>query len=286
MVEDMQLRGLATKTQQAYAHAVKQLAEHYGKSPEQISEDELRQYFLHLRNVKQVSNSTFSVALSGIKFLYQQTLRREWKTLELVRPVREKKLPVVFSQAEVRRVLSCIHRPHYRVCLSTIYACGLRVREGVYLQVQDIDNEHMQVHVRQPTRSEEGHGKRLKRGKERYVPLPVSTLRMLRQYWAMHRHPRWLFPSPNGAHKPMSVSGVQRCFRAALQESGVQKKGSVHTLRHSYATHLLEAGVNLRVIQAYLGHSSPKTTAIYTHLTRAVEALAAEAINRVMGDLR
>ena len=286
MIEDMQLRGLAIKTQQAYTHAVKQLAEHHGKSPEQISEEELRQYFLHLRNVKQVSNSTFSVALCGIKFFYQQTLGREWKTLELVRPVREKKLPVVLSRSEVRRVLSCVHRPHYRICLSTIYACGLRVSEGVYLQLRDIDSEHMQVHVRQPTRSEESHGRRLKRSRERYVPLPVSTLRMLRQYWAMHRHPRWLFPTRDGSDKPMSVSGVQRCFRAALQESGVQKEASVHTLRHSYATHLLEAGVNLRVIQAFLGHSSPKTTAIYTHLTRAVEALAAEAINRVMGDLR
>ena len=275
MIEDMQLRGLTVKTQQAYIHAVKQLAEHYDKSPDRISEEELRQYFLHLKNVRQVSPSTFTVALYGIKFLYQQTLRRDWTTLELARPVREKKLPVVLSRAEVRRVLGRIHRPRYRVCLSTIYACGLRVREGVYLQVQDIDSDRRQVHVRHA-----------KGSKARYVPLPTSTLRMLRQYWGRHRHPVWLFPSPYSGDKPMSVSGVQRCFKAALQESGVHKEATVHTLRHSYATHLLEAGVNLRVIQAYLGHSSPKTTAIYTHLTRAVEELAAEAINRVMGDLR
>lgn len=199
-----------------------------------------------------------------------------------MRPRREKKLPVVLSVAEVRRILGIIRRPRYRACSSTIYACGLRLREGVYLQVRDIDSDRMMVHVQ--------HGKG---AKDRYVPLPVPTLEMLRRYWRTHRHPEWLFPAPtksgvplSTAIKPMSVSGVQRAFKAALQESGIQKEASVHTLRHSYATHLLEAGVNLRVIQAYLGHSSPKTTAIYTHLTRKVEDLAVEAINRVMGDLR
>jgi len=282
MVEDMQLHGLSEKTQEAYVGAVRQLAEHYGKSPQHISDEELRQYFLHLTNVKQLSPSTIRVALYGIKFLFQHTLRKEWPTLDLVRPRREKKLPVVLSVAEVRQILGIIRRPRYRVCLSTIYACGLRVSEGVHLQVRDIDSDRMMVHVR--------HGKG---AKDRYVLLPVPTVEMLRCYWRTHRHPEWLFPAPtksgvplSTATKPMSVSGVQRAFKAALQESGIQKDASVHTLRHSYATHLLEVGVNLRVIQAYLGHSSPKTTAIYTHLTRKAEDLAAEAINRVMGDLR
>jgi integrase/recombinase XerD len=281
MVEDMQLRGLSEKTQEAYVRAVRQLAEHYGKSPDCISEEELRQYFLYLRNEQRVSSSTFTVALCGIKFFYQQTLRQAWPTLDLVRPLREKKLPVVLSKAEVCRILGRIHRPRYRVCLSTIYSCGLRLREGVHLQVSDIDSDRMMIHVR--------HGKG---AKDRYVPLPVCTLEMLRGYWVTHRHPVWLFPAPfpagvplSAATKPMSVSGVQRCFKAALQESGLQKRATVHTLRHSYATHLLEAGVNLRLIQAYLGHSSPQTTAIYTHLTREAEDLAAEAINRVVGDL-
>jgi integrase/recombinase XerD len=282
MVEDMQLRGLSEETQEAYVRAVRQLAEHYGKSPQRISDEELRQYFLHLTNVKQLSSSTIKVALYGIKFLFQHTLRKEWPTLDLVRPRREKKLPVVLSVAEVRQILGIIRRPRYRVCLSTIYACGLRLREGVHLQVRNIDSDRMMVHVQ--------HGKG---AKDRYVPLPVPTLEMLRRYWRTHRHPEWLFPAPtksgvplSTATKPMSVSGVQRAFKAALQESGIQKDASVHTLRHSYATHLLEAGVNLRVIQAYLGHSSPQTTAIYTHLTRKAEDLAAKAINRVMGDLR
>jgi integrase/recombinase XerD len=282
MVEDMQLRGLSEETQEAYVRAVRQLAEHYGKSPQRISDEELRQYFLHLTNVKQLSSSTIKVALYGIKFLFQHTLRKEWPTLDLVRPRREKKLPVVLSVAEVQRVLGIIRRPRYRVCLSTIYACGLRLSEGVHLQVRDIDSDRMMVHVRK------GKG-----AKDRYVPLPVPTLEMLRRYWCTHRHPEWLFPAPtksgvplSTATKPMSIDGVQRAFKAALQESGIQKKATVHTLRHSYATHLLEAGVNLRVIQSYLGHSSPKTTAIYTHLTRKAKDLAVEAINRVMEELQ
>ena len=282
MIEDLQLRGLSKKTQDAYVRAVRQLAEHYGKSPDRITEEELRQYFLYLKNVKRASRSACTIALCGIKFFYQHTLKREWVTFELVRPPREKKLPVVLSTAEVRRILDCIHRQRYRACLSTIYGCGLRLQEGVHLQVRDIDSDRMQVHVR--------HGKG---AKDRYVPLPVCTLGTLRQYWSTHRHAVWLFPArmrtavpPSTATAPMSVSGVQKTFKAALQESGVQKPATVHTLRHSYATHLLEAGVNLRLIQAYLGHNSPQTTAIYTHVTRDGEDLAAEAIDRVMTNRR
>lgn len=282
MVEDMQLRGLSAKTQEAYVHAVSKLAKHYGKSPQYISDEELRQYFLHLTNVEELAPSTIQVALCGIKFFFQHTLRTDWPTLDLVRPRQEKKLPVVLSVAEVQRVLGCVRKQRYRVCLGTIYSCGLRIREGVHLQVKNIDAERKTVHVQL------GKG-----AKDRYVPLPDHTLAMLRQYWNTHRHPEWLFPIStkpgvplSTAAKPMDVSGVQKCFKVALLESGVQKAATVHTLRHSYATHLLEAGVNLRIIQAYLGHSSPKTTAIYTHLTRKAEDLAVKAIDRVMGDMQ
>lgn len=281
MIEDLQLRSLSAKTQDAYIRAVQQLAEHYRRSPDLITEEELRLYFLYLKNDKHASRSAFTIVLSGLKFFYQHTLRREWATLDLARPAREKKLPVVLSAAEVRLILGCLRRPHYRVCLTTIYSCGLRLREGVYLQVSDIDGDRMMLHVRQ------GKG-----NKDRYVPLPESTLTMLRQYWSTHRHPVWLFPAPTRAGvpqalatQPLDPSGVQRAFKAALQESGVPKAASVHTLRHSYATHLLEAGVNLRLIQAYLGHSSFQTTTRYTHLTREVEAIATDAINRVMTPL-
>jgi integrase/recombinase XerD len=281
MMEDLQLRGLSAKTQDAYLRAVRQLAEHYRKSPDLITEEELRQYLLYLTNEKHASPSAFRIALCGLKFFYERTLHREWATLDLARPVREKKLPVVLSVAEVRQILGCLRRPHYRVCLTTIYSCGLRLQEGVHLQVSDIDSERKMLHVRQ------GKG-----NKDRYVPLPDNTLKMLRDHWSTHRHPVWLFPAPtragvppSSATQPMDASGVQRAFKAALQESGVPKDASVHTLRHSYATHLLEAGVNLRLIQVYLGHSSFQTTALYTHLTREAEAIATDAINRVMAPL-
>lgn len=281
MIEDMQLRSLSENTQIAYVRAVRQLAEYYGKSPQDISEEELRNYFLYLKNEKQVSANTFGVAFYGIKFLFQYTLKIAWPTFDLIQPPRENKLPVVFSTDEVHRLLSCVHSLHYRVCLSTIYACGLRVSEGVSLQVPDIDSDRMVLYVRN------GKG-----DKGRVVPLPKSVLCMLRHYWSTHRNPKWIFPirfrcggNLSTATKPMAADGVRKVFRLALQESGIQKQATVHTLRHSYATHLLESGVNLRIIQAYLGHASPKSTAIYTHLTRKSETMAVAAVDQMAEDL-
>ena len=255
MIEDMQLRGLSEKTQKIYVHAVQQLAEHYGKSPDKIGEEDIRQYFLYLKKIRQIAPSTIRVALGGIKFFYQKTLRRDLKTLDLVRPGQGKRLPVVLSTTEVRQILGHIRRLHYRVCLSTIYACGLRIQEGTHLRIEDIDSNRMLIHVRHT-----------KGDKNRYVPLPQRILDILRRYWATHRHAVWLFPSRDRrgsipeTSTPISNRGVQRAFKAALLESQVKKEATVHTLRHSYATHLLEAGVSLRVIQAYLGHRSTSTT--------------------------
>lgn len=278
MLEDLRLRGFAPKTQEAYLGAVRQLAVHYHKPPDQISEEELRQYFLYLQAVKQVAPSTFTIALTGLKFFFEHTLHRHWPTLALVRPPREKKLPVVLSISEVLQILGCLRQPRYRICLSTIYACGLRLQEGVHLQVGDIDAERQRLHVRQ------GKG-----NKDRAVPLPPYTLELLRDYWRTHRHPVWLFPSPHQTESRreavMDVSGVQRAFRAALAESGVNKPATVHTLRHSWATHLLEAGLNLRIIQGYLGHASPTTTALYIHLTRHSEDQVAKTISQVLSQL-
>jgi integrase/recombinase XerD len=277
MLDDMQLRGLAPKTQEAYATAVRQLADYYGKSPDQISEEELRNYFLYLKNEKQVSRSTCTQALCGIKFFYEQTLGREWRAFALIRPGKEKKLPVVLAVGEVRQILNCLEKLAYRACLGVIYGCGLRLQEGLKLQTSDVDSQRMCLHIR--------HGKG---GKDRYVPLPESVLPLLRAYWLTHRHPILLFPGRSTAKtaaKSMDASGVQRAFKAALQTSGVQKAATVHTLRHSWATHLLEAGVNLRLIQLWLGHNSLQTTAIYTHLTRPAEETAMVAINQLMADL-
>ena len=169
MQADMQLWGLAPKTQAVYLRAVRQLAEYCQKSPDEIDEEELRQFFLYLVTVKQVSRSTWLVTLSGVRFFYKHTIRKEWPTLKLIRPPKERKLPVVLSVNEVRRILGRVRRQSYRVCLGTIYACGLRLGEGVGLQIADIDSDRLQLHIR--------HGKG---GKDRYVPLPERTLAMLR----------------------------------------------------------------------------------------------------------
>jgi site-specific recombinase XerD len=277
MIEDMQLRGLAKRTQESYVRSVRQLAEYYGKCPQEVSEEELRQYFLSMQNERQVSASTVRVNLNGIKFLYDHTLGRKWPLLRLIHPPLEKKMPVVLSVAEVRQVLGCVRRPHYRVCLSTIYSCGLRLLEGVQLQVGQIDSGRMMLHIR-----------RAKGGKERVVPLPERTLDMLREHWRRHRHRVWLFPrvrEGRRATEAMDESGVGRALRAALAESKVSKAATVHTLRHSWATHLLEAGVNLRQIQTWLGHNSLSTTAIYTHVTLKGQGQADKLINELMADL-
>jgi site-specific recombinase XerD len=281
MIECLQLRGLSERTQEAYTRAVRQLSEHYHKSPDQITEEELRQYFLYLKNVKHYARNTTTIAICGLKFFFERTLEKDWTTFNLVRPAPEKKLPVILSPEEVRQILGCLRLPRYRVCLSTIYSCGLRLQEGTNLRVADIDSARQMIHVR--------HGKG---AKDRYVPLPERTLQLLRQYWKQHRNPVLLFPSPGHgevplatATEPMHKSSVQQAFRAALKASGNNKRASVHTLRHSWATHLLEAGVNLRLIQEWLGHSSPATTSVYTHLTVKAEQLGAQAINQLMSDL-
>ena len=271
MIEDMQLHGFAERTQEAYLSAVRQLAKHYRKPPDQIDEEELRGYFLFLKNEKHAARNTCTVALCGIKFFFQHTLGREWKTFDFLRPPREKKLPVVLSVEEVSRILKRVRRYHYRVCLTTIYACGLRLLEGTHLQVSDIDGQRKMLHIHQA-----------KGNKDRYVPLPNACLNMLRHYWCVHRNPVWLFPSRYEIRKPMHESGLQRAFRAAVRESDIHKKATVHTLRHSYATHLLEAGLNLRIIQSYLGHASPATTAIYTHLTSVTQDQSLNTIDELV----
>jgi site-specific recombinase XerD len=282
MLEDLKLHGLAKNTQNLYVQAVRQLAKYCRKPPDQITEEELRQYFLYLTQVKKIAPSTLTVAVCGIRFFYEHTLHRQWTILNLVRSPKEKKLPEVLTIEEVRRILGCVHHLRFKACLSTIYACGLRIQEGTHLQVKDIDSVSEIIHI---------HGG--KGGKDRNVPLPQSILKILRQYWVTHRNPVWIYPSRDKegiyrldtATKPMTVRAVQRAFLGALQESGVTKEATVHTLRHSWATHLYEAGVDLRIIQAYLGHSSPATTSIYTHLTPKTTEPARLTINQVVENL-
>lgn len=281
MIENMQLHGLSEKTQESYVRYVRQLADYHQQSPRQLSEEQVRQFILHLQNEKKVAPATWGVVIAALKFFYHHTVQREWSLFDLLRQRREKKLPVVLSQEEVQRILDCVYRQRQRVCLVTIYSCGLRIREATRLQVHQIDSEYMRLHIYQ------GKG-----NKERYVPLPQHTLDLLRQYWVAHRHAKWIFPGKVGRGRPsamskgpVSASTINRAFNAALAASGVQKPATVHTLRHSWATHLLEAGIHLRFIQTWLGHQHLSSTEVYTHLTKEATAAATVTINQMMAGL-
>jgi site-specific recombinase XerD len=279
MIEDLQLRGYSERTIGAYIHPVAQLARFYHASPDTLTEEQIRAYLVQLSTVQKVSRSTHTIALCGIKFFYQQTLGRPWSIFDVARPRGEKKLPVVLSRDEVWRILAAVRIPVYRICLTLIYACGLRLLEGARLQVPDIDGARRFLHV---------HGKG---AKDRFVPLPDAALTLLREHWRSHRNPLWLFPTGTRSHAaplqdptvgPISRCSLQSAFVRGVKKAGIHKRAHVHTLRHSYATHLLESGVALQLIQEYLGHKSARTTTIYTHLTRELREAALEPINDLM----
>jgi len=274
-LEDLQLHGFAASTQYVYVSAIKQLARHYHQRPDQLTEEQLRQYFLHLTQIRKVSRSNATIALCAIKFFFEHTLQRPWPVFALARPRREQKLPVVLSRAEVRQLLGCVTGEVYRSYFTTVYACGLRLSEAAHLQVADVDGARGLLRVR-------GKGNR-----DRYVPLPPPLLVRLRAFWKTHHSVPWLFPAPHSAKppRPLNRKGIQQAFAAARERCGLSKHPTVHTLRHCYATHLLEVGVNLRLIQANLGHHSPKTTALYTHLTEPARATLRIPLEQLMSDL-
>jgi site-specific recombinase XerD len=262
MIEDMKLHGFSEQTQECYVGAVRQLAKYYMRAPDQLTEEEIRAFFLWLTTEKQASPCTVRQYLSGIRFLYESTLRRDWPVLDLVRPAKRKKLPVVLSRQEVHQVLREVEHPRYRMAFRLIYACGLRLLEATHLTVGDIDRDRRLLWVR--------HGKG---NKDRRIPLAERTLEELRIYQKRFHPETYLFPA-RGTSGPVHECSLQRAFRAALRRTAINKQASIRTLRHSYATHLLEAGVDLRVIQTLLGHRSPTTTAIYTHVTeRSLDSL-------------
>ena len=211
MIEEMALRGLAERTQERYLAGVQQLAVYCGRSPAEVSDQELRQFFLYLSQEKKAASSTRNQILYALKFLYGHVLEQPRAVLTTIRIPVESKLPVVLSREEVRRVLRRVRKEPYRVCLSTIYGCGLRLTEGVELEVKDIDSERMVLQVRQ------GKGR-----KDRQVPLPERVLELLRSYWARHRHPQWLFPGRGDLAScgPMCNEGVQKAMRGAWDPEG------------------------------------------------------------------
>ena len=282
MIDTLQLNGKGERTQQAYARSVRMLSEFYDKTPDLVTEQELQEYFLQRKNVNRWSPKTMRICYCGIRFFYVNVLERNWHILSILRAQNEHRLPAVLSVDEVRSLLAHIKTFHNYAYLSTVYSCGLRLHEGLHLEVSDIDSQRMMIHVH-----------RGKGAKDRYVSLPQSTLHLLRSYWRTHRHPHLLFPAlgrnGNGvkqAQTPMAKSSVQGAFRRAKFDAGIAKKGvAIHTLRHCYATHLLEAGVNLRVIQRYMGHAQLETTMLYLHLTQKGHEDACQLINHVMEGL-
>lgn len=253
MSEDMQIRDLSPHTQRAYLTAVAQFAQHFGKSPAELGPEHVRTYQLHLL-AQQRSRSAFIITVSALRFLYHVTLERDWGLKRIPYPHQPKKLPIVLSPGEVAQLLAATPgiKPH--ALLATTYAAGLRVSEVVGLRVSDIDSQRMVIRVRQ------GKGR-----KDRYVMLSPRLLGILRTYWRAKRPADWLFPG-NPRTKPMVTRSANRVCREAVLRAGLTKQASVHTLRHSFATHLLEAGVDVRTIQLLLGHRSLKTTAGYMHL--------------------
>ena len=255
MEMDMKLRRLRPRTISCYLDRMRSVAIHFRKSPAELTEEEIRRYLYHLIEERKASQAVISQSYSALKFFFENTLQRQWDALKIPRSKQQKKLPGVLSKREVELIFSCTSNLKHRAILTTTYSAGLRISEATRLKVSDIDSERMTIRVN------EGKG-----FKDRYTLLGERNLEILRRYYKAYRPSEWLFPGRN-LSEPVSVSCVQRVFKASLHKAGIKKKASVHTLRHSFATHLLESGVDLYYIQRLLGHKSAGTTSVYLHVT-------------------
>jgi integrase/recombinase XerD len=255
MIEDMKLKNLAPRTIEVYTMRVAAFARHFGRSPAVLSREEVRSYLLHLVQEKHVSWSVFNQTVAALRFLYEVTLDREGVMVRIRCPKQPKRLPIVLSLDEMARFFAAVIGIKHRAILMTAYAAGLRHSEVVALRVEDIDSHRMVIRVRQ------GKGR-----KDRYVMLSPRLLALLREYWKVARPTDWLFPGDVPGHHITGQSVHRACVQAA-RDAGLGKHVTLHTLRHSFATHLLEAGTDIRTIQVLLGHRNLKTTAIYTHVS-------------------
>lgn len=256
MIEDMRVRNLSPNTQQLYIDRVAKFARYFGKSPELLGPENVRAYQVYLIHQKHASSSMLQQTVCALRFLYRNTLGKEWALPYIPTPKREKKLPVVLSQEEVSRFLDNLSNLKHRALIITAYATGMRVSEVVSLRAADIDSDRMMIRV------EQGKGR-----KDRYVMLSPNLLELLRAYWKVARPADWLFPGQRPGTHLTAKRALQVCLKAGAA-AGLTKRATVRALRHSFATHLLEAGANIRVIQVLLGHRSLRTTAKYTHVSR------------------
>ena len=256
MISDMELAGFTPGTQQTYIGAVVKLQDHYTIRPDRLSEKQVQQYVLWLRDEKRVAKGTFQTSWYGLRFFYYRTLGVDWSlfTRKKVRQPRRKRLPVAIAWNDGQRLIVALRKPGYRLCCSFMLALGLRIGDVLALTVQSINSTQMIVRVI-------GKG-----NKERILPLPETLLVALRTFWTTHRHPHLLFPNRNGT-APLCEKSLRRAFNKTRDSLGINKNITPHSLRHGFATHLLENGVDIRVVQMLLGHTSLSSTQIYTHLT-------------------
>lgn len=272
----LKLKGLQPKTIEAYSRAMRRIGSYFDGSVDSLTQDQLLDYFHQLK--EKASWSTVKLDLYGLKFFYSHVLNRNWLDIPHLRSPKVSRIPDIVTIDQARQIFLSTRKMSYRVLFYTLYSMGLRLGEGLRLQTADIDANRNRVHIRNA-----------KGNKDRFVPLPTNTLKILRRFWRVHKHPVFLFPSRKRALKNVQLvknhldrGGVQLAMATVVKQIGINKKISCHSLRHSYATHLLEAGVDLLELQKILGHVSVITTARYTHLTSCTSQRADQQINKIM----
>jgi integrase/recombinase XerD len=256
MAEDLRLRNFSPTTQRNYLFYARRFAAFFMRSPEELSEAEIRQFLLHQIEVKHLSYAAYRQIYAALKFLYTVTLKRSWEVAHIPFPKQSHRpLPVVLAPEELVNLFQAVRRPKYRTLFMTCYAAGLRIDEACHLRITDIDSQQMLLHVRHA-----------KGGQERVTVLSAKLLEVLRAYWRLEKPRLWLFPGSTPA-EPLATASARSALRQAGLDAGLTKPCTPHTLRHCFATHLLDAGVDLVVLQALLGHRSIKTTSLYTHIS-------------------
>ena len=256
MKKDMEIRGFSPNTQQAYIGRVAALARYLGCSPDVVGVEEIQRYQLYLTRERKVAWGTFNQTVSALRFFYGVTCKKDWEIQQIPYQKAGRRLPVVLNQQEVLRLLEAVENLKHRAILMTLYAAGLRVSEVVKLRPSDVDSQRMMLRVY-----------RGKGGKDRYVMLSHRLLGVLREYWKIERPVHWLFPGQN-PERSLTRAAVHKFFKKAVRKAGIIKPITVHGIRHSFATQLLESGVDIRRIQLLLGHRSLRSTQIYTHVAR------------------
>ena len=254
-IEDLQLEHFSPSTIKVYVNAVSVFARHFGKSPEELDEEDVRRFLVHLIQDRGVARGTYIVYLAALRHLYHVTLKRPGRLDGLPRRNREHKLPVVLSQEEAQRLFAVVKNLKHKALLMVAYDSGLRLSELLNLRVEDIDSDRMVIRVCR------GKGQ-----KDRYARLTPGLLDVLREYWKAYRPRTWLFPGEK-LDQRYNIATPGQILKKLCRKAGIKKRVTMHTLRHSFATHLLEAGTNLRIIQTFLGHGSLRTTALYTHVS-------------------